>query len=113
MHEPRDPELEEEACNEDESYGAATAKRYDIDEEYSVASMHCRLEVVRSLEENLALDRWVQIREGIWSGFDALIDADPLDLLDIFELRLVLIILGLLLPELVIGESHETRSWRS
>ena len=60
------------------------------------------------LEENLALNRRVQTREGIWSRFDSLINTDPLDLFDIFQLRLVLIILGLLLPEFVISERDET-----
>ena len=64
-----------------------------------------------SLEENLALNRWIQSREGIWGRFDTLINADPLNLLGVFQRRLVLIILGLLLPELVIGECHETRRW--
>ena len=108
MHEPGNPELKEEACNEDESNSTATTKRYDIDEEYSIASMYGRLEIVRSLEENLALNRRVQFREGIRSRLDALINADPLDLFHIFQLKLVLIILGLLLPEFVIGECHET-----
>ena len=108
MHEPRDPELKEEACNEDECNGAATAKSYDVDEEYPIASMHGRLEIMGSLEENLALNRRVQTREGIRSRFNALINTDPLDLFDIFQLRLVLIILGLLLPELVIGERDQT-----
>ena len=108
VHEPGNPELKEEACNKDESNGTATAKRYDIDEENSITSMHGRLEIVRSLEENLALNRRIQVREGIRSRLDALINADPLYLFHIFQLRLVLIILSLLLPEFVIGERHET-----
>ena len=108
MHEPRDPELKEEACNEDECNGAATAKSYDVDEEYPVASMYGRLEIMGSLEENLTLNRWIQTREGIRSRFDAPINADPLNLFDVLQRRLVLIILGLLLPELVIGERDET-----
>mgnify|MGYP001027076761 CR=1 FL=1 len=62
---------------------------------------------MRGLEQDLPLDRGVDHREVVWCRYDRLIDTDPLDLLHIVQLILVLVVLGLLFPELVVREGDE------
>ena len=68
--------------------------------------MHCSLEIVRRLEQNLALHGGVADREWVWHSFNSFIHTYPFKILCSLELISVLFILGLFQVELVIRERN-------
>jgi len=68
--------------------------------------MHCRKQVVRRLEKNLAFDLGPRERETVRIRLNILVNRDPLKFALAFQILLVLIILCLFSEELVIGERN-------
>ena len=106
MHEPRDPNFEKKPYHKVHREKCSAKQSSNIYEENTIAAMHCSLEIVRRLEQNLALNGGIPNWEWVWHSFNSLIDTYPFKFLNSLELISVLFILSLFQVELVIRERN-------
>ena len=104
MHQPGHPQFEEQTYDKGQRCKASSGPRHYVNHVLPIIPVHRHNQIMRRLEKDLRLDFWFLEREGVGLGAELFVNADPAEIFDVLQLVLILIVLGLFLPELVVGK---------